>query len=838
MRIVAERVCGAGPARRWRATVAHASVVLTVFAGFAVTAASTASASVTFTVNSTADAPDANPGDGVCATRVGRVCTLRAAIQETNALSGTDTINLATKATYKLTLTGTGEDHAATGDLDITSPVTINGNGAVIDGQAADRVFEIYSTRTDRGKTSLKNLTVQNGKTPETGYGGGGIFVRSGGLLGIVNSTVENNRSLVGGGVAADSGSVVTISSSKVSGNTAYVSGSFGGSYGGVLSSGILTITNSTISANHAVDYAAGIYSDGSLTITGTSVTGNDLTNIFGSGVASGVGLGFVGTALAISGSTFSNNLANALAGAGGGMEIHSGTGTVSGTTVSGNSSFDGAGISNDGGSIHFSGLDVHDNHAGANAGGISFNNATTSATLDTSKVHDNTAGSEGGGITVANGATLTASGSAITNNTAGTDTSNGFGGGIATSFPVATTKLTVTASTIAGNHATHDGGGVYNGRTAVFKNVTISGNTADHRGGGLYNSAAITMTSTMPLAGVATLTNTTVADNTSTAGAGLYDDAGRPLTLSDTLLDRNSGGDCAGTITSTGHNFDADSTCAVSGAGDLSGMDPLLGSLGDNGGDTPTQALGLHSPAVDAGDPSTCMPTDQRSVARPQDGDLDGTATCDIGAYELVPSPPGPPTLTSVASGDRWVTVAWDPPPPSEALRITSYIVTTSPGGQTVTVPAAARRAVVTVPNGTTQTAHVQAVNAKGPGTASAESAPFTPTAAAVSVTTHYDASDNTRLLKNATYFGQTAVNAQRTSVGILAYLVGLVGPPAMTPIPPPASPGPNSYTTAWSTGDQPALVTVMRQYGLTPPEAQLFSVQIVGYLLALGGN
>src|SRR5688572_13580573 len=44
-------------------------------------------------VNSTADQSDANPGDGLCATGAG-VCTLRAAIQEANALPGADTITL------------------------------------------------------------------------------------------------------------------------------------------------------------------------------------------------------------------------------------------------------------------------------------------------------------------------------------------------------------------------------------------------------------------------------------------------------------------------------------------------------------------------------------------------------------------------------------------------------------------------------------------------------------------------------------------------------------------------------------------------------------------------
>src|SRR6267142_2371732 len=49
----------------------------------------------TFTVNSTADAVEWNPGDGICETAAGNgVCTLRAAIQETNALPGADIINL------------------------------------------------------------------------------------------------------------------------------------------------------------------------------------------------------------------------------------------------------------------------------------------------------------------------------------------------------------------------------------------------------------------------------------------------------------------------------------------------------------------------------------------------------------------------------------------------------------------------------------------------------------------------------------------------------------------------------------------------------------------------
>src|ERR1700675_908151 len=67
-----------------------------------------------FTVTSTADAVDATPGDGVCATATA-ACTLRAAIQEANALSGADSITVPA-GTYTLALLGAGEDAAATGD--------------------------------------------------------------------------------------------------------------------------------------------------------------------------------------------------------------------------------------------------------------------------------------------------------------------------------------------------------------------------------------------------------------------------------------------------------------------------------------------------------------------------------------------------------------------------------------------------------------------------------------------------------------------------------------------------------------------------------------------------
>jgi CSLREA domain-containing protein len=85
---------------------------------------------ISFTVNTTVDAPDFSPGDGVCAINSGP-CSLRAAIQEANAQPGTDDIHVPT-GTYVLTIEGISENAAATGDLDITDSVRIYGSGSTV----------------------------------------------------------------------------------------------------------------------------------------------------------------------------------------------------------------------------------------------------------------------------------------------------------------------------------------------------------------------------------------------------------------------------------------------------------------------------------------------------------------------------------------------------------------------------------------------------------------------------------------------------------------------------------------------------------------------------------
>ena len=77
---------------------------------------------------------------------------------------------------------------------------------------------------------------------------------------------------------------------------------------------------------------------------------------------------------------------------------------------------------------------------------------------------------------------------------------------------------------------------------------------------------------------------------------------------------------------------------------------DPQLGPLADNGGLTPTMAIGLDSPALDSAGDCSSPSTDQRGVLRPQG------AACDRGAFEFSL----PYTVTAaVGDGDGAITPA-----------------------------------------------------------------------------------------------------------------------------------------------------------------------------------
>ena len=228
-----------------------------------------------------------------------------------------------------------------------------------------------------------------------------------------------------------------------------------------------------------------------------------------------------------------------------------------------------------------------------------------------------------GGGIF--NEGMLTLNDSTVSEN--GSDTQGVLGGGI---FNAAT--AIIQRSTISGNSTGSFGGGIGNSGSLIIENSTVSGNIHSFAGGGIQNF----------IAGTLTLMSSTVTGNRSGVGGGICNSG--VLSLKNTIVARNTasrpefGVDCcidpAAPNTSLGHNLDSDGSCGFTAAGDLTGVDPSLGPLDDNGGPTQTHALLAGSPAIDAGS-SDCPPpsTDQRDIARPQGG------ACDIGAFEVAPS-------------------------------------------------------------------------------------------------------------------------------------------------------------------------------------------------------
>ena len=283
----------------------------------------------TYTVTKTADT-----NDGTC----NGDCSLREAITAANANGAGADIITVPAGTYTLTIAGTGEDANATGDLDITEDVTINGAGAgstIIQAgtigypsgsaNGIDRVIELHGTDT----ITFIGVTIANGKTTAPGGGiraddatlsviessfsgnsgtGGGIASSSGTVI-VSRSTFSNNSATSGAGIQTSAGTVV-VSNSTFSNNSANVYGGGIGSHGGNvtvtnstflgnsanLGGGIMnqlgpvTVTNSTFSGNHAATAGGGMFNSGTLNLSNTilanSAGGGDCYNYSGDSIA------------------------------------------------------------------------------------------------------------------------------------------------------------------------------------------------------------------------------------------------------------------------------------------------------------------------------------------------------------------------------------------------------------------------------------------------------------------------------------------------------------------------------------------------------------------------
>lgn len=353
---------------------------------------------------------------------------------------------------------------------------------------------------------------------------------------------------------------------------------------------------------------------------------------------------------------------------------------TVSNITLTQGRDYEGATLYNEG-TVHLTNSTIMNGTATGGHGGAikSFG----SVYVTNSVLHDNVSQQGyGGGIDNVQRASLVAvSGSVFYNNTAkiggAAIASNGIvqidhstftansteslygdsgGGAIENTGP-----LTIMASTFNANQA-GKGGAVYNeGGTALIVNSTFSGNSvtvAPRTGGAIHNQLSTDGSNTP---GVVTLIADTFYANSAGGGTGgtLNNNSGNTLRIKLSVVANGNPNNCAGTITSQGNNLESANTCAFTAVGDLINTNPQLGPLANNGGSTSTHALQAGSVAIDhvmsgcTDQQGNSLTTDQRDMTRPQDGNTDGVARCDVGAYELsaASGPTNTPTVTGTPS-------------------------------------------------------------------------------------------------------------------------------------------------------------------------------------------
>jgi hypothetical protein len=264
-----------------------------------------AGAAPVFSVDDTVDAPDATPGDGVCASTEQQHCTLRAAVMEAEASGGARIVLPA--GTFRLTIPGGKEvDSSATGqnapdpavgDLDISTRTDIIGAGphqTVIDGMNSVRVFDVHH---NGGVLGLESLRIKDGRAD---YDSASKHVHGGaihnhGYLHLFHVVVDDNASAPrwgGGGITNGGDGVANLTEVTVARNTSPSHG------GGIENVGRLSMQHVTVAENQAPSQAGGgLWNAGSTTIAKSIVAANTGDDCLAPGPISSAGYNLQGDA-------------------------------------------------------------------------------------------------------------------------------------------------------------------------------------------------------------------------------------------------------------------------------------------------------------------------------------------------------------------------------------------------------------------------------------------------------------------------------------------------------------------------------------------------------------
>ncbi len=401
-----------------------------------------------------------------------------------------------------------------------------------------------------------------------------------------------------------DGGGIRSINAGSLFLNQMTVSGNTARNGGGVYVTGAagssLQTNTAIIIGNTAISSGGGLDVEGAVAADFVRLTAEHNHAANGGGLAAFLSAGSTGSTTSRGQGELNDNSAT---GSGGGMAVSRFTGVD--FDVTGNSATNGGGVALSGtnGPSNIDGrVHILDNRASLHGGGVFGDCAEPCGLLGQTTIQGNVAASDGGGMYLTGA--LTFDRGLIHSNSAGGTT----GGAL---FHAGRQTLVMTNATVADNESAATGaatsGGVVVEATVAdsYTNDTIAWNT-----GGSVNGVLVTGPGAVP----PEVKNTIVAD-----------------TITGTSL-------CKKALTSFGHNIDSGQSCGFHAQGDMVNTDPGINPVSDNGGGVHSMALktGVRSVAIDAGDNTGCTDTDTRWVRRPQDGDGNLSEVCDIGAYEV----------------------------------------------------------------------------------------------------------------------------------------------------------------------------------------------------------